>query len=168
MMTPNPALESSSGEGTRNVPRLDCSLSDPSLYAKHIAEVTVSGMEVYVAESFSQPKPSTPRFNLACSHAIHNREVAHKRYKSLPPPESHALYISARNHAHCNKAQNTDDASRVQTCGQSQKHLMQLVQLQQAQPHNKAVFLTQWWRCSSSMFFVPPCPLEQVDNLALL
>ena len=35
----------------------------------------------------------------ACSHAIRDREVAHKRYLSLPSPESHALYISARNHA---------------------------------------------------------------------
>ncbi|MPC51801.1 hypothetical protein E2C01_045655 [Portunus trituberculatus] len=26
-------------------------------------------------------------------------EVAHKKYLSLPSPESHALYISARNHA---------------------------------------------------------------------
>ncbi|MPC56535.1 hypothetical protein E2C01_050497 [Portunus trituberculatus] len=35
----------------------------------------------------------------ACSRAVHDREVAHKRYLSLPSPESHALYISAQNHA---------------------------------------------------------------------
>ncbi|MPC18265.1 hypothetical protein E2C01_011143 [Portunus trituberculatus] len=28
MVTPNPASQSPSGEGTRNVPRLDCSLDD--------------------------------------------------------------------------------------------------------------------------------------------
>ncbi|MPC47400.1 hypothetical protein E2C01_041145 [Portunus trituberculatus] len=30
---------------------------------------------------------------------MQDREVAHKNYLSLPSPESHTLYISARNHA---------------------------------------------------------------------
>ncbi|MPC11033.1 hypothetical protein E2C01_003686 [Portunus trituberculatus] len=68
------------------------SVSDASLCAERI-------MEAYIAHSFSQPKPSKPWFNRACSRAVHDREVAHKRYLSLPSPESHALYISARNHA---------------------------------------------------------------------
>ena len=72
---------------------------DPSLCAERITEVIVSGMEAYIPHSFSRPKPSKPWFNTACSRAIHDREVAHKRYLSLPSPESHALYISARNHA---------------------------------------------------------------------
>ncbi|MPC49789.1 hypothetical protein E2C01_043603 [Portunus trituberculatus] len=57
-------------------------------------------MEAYITHSFSQPKTSKPWFNTHFSPfscAIHDREVAHKRYLSLP--ESHALYISARNHA---------------------------------------------------------------------
>ena len=72
---------------------------DPSLCAERITEVIVSGMEAYIPHSFFRPKPSKPWFNTACSRAIHDREVAHKRYLSLPSPESHALYISARNHA---------------------------------------------------------------------
>ena len=56
----------------------------------------MSGMEAYIPHSFSRPKPSKPWFNTACSRAIHDRVVAHKRYLSLPSPE---LYISARNHA---------------------------------------------------------------------
>ena len=56
----------------------------------------MSGMDAHIPHSFSRPKPSKPCFNTACSRAIH--EVAHKRYLSLPSPESHALYISARNH----------------------------------------------------------------------
>ncbi|MPC17315.1 hypothetical protein E2C01_010166 [Portunus trituberculatus] len=64
----------------------------PSLCAEHIAEG-------YISHSFSQPKFFKPWFNTACSRAIHDREVAYKRYLSLPSPESHALYISARNHA---------------------------------------------------------------------
>ncbi|MPC84926.1 hypothetical protein E2C01_079680 [Portunus trituberculatus] len=72
---------------------------DPCLCAERITEVIVSGMKAYIPHSFSQPKPSEPWFNSACSHAIHDREVAHQKYLSLPSPESHALYISARNHA---------------------------------------------------------------------
>ena len=55
-------------------------------------------MEAYIPHSFSRPKPSKPWFNTACFRAIHDREVAHKRYLSLPSPESYALYISARTH----------------------------------------------------------------------
>ena len=54
----------------------------------------MSGMEAYIPHSFSRPKLSKPWFNTACSRAIHDREVVHKRYSSLPSPESHA-----RNHA---------------------------------------------------------------------
>ena len=72
---------------------------DPSVCAERITEVIESGMEAYIPHSFSRPKSSKPWFNTACSRAIHDREVAHKRYLSLPSPESHALYISARNHA---------------------------------------------------------------------
>ena len=35
----------------------------------------------------------------ACSRAIHDREVAHKRYFSLPSYESHAFYILVWNYA---------------------------------------------------------------------
>ena len=72
---------------------------DPSLCAERITELIVSGMVAYIPHSFSQPKPSKPWFNTACSRAIYDKEVALKRYLSLPAPESHALYISARNHA---------------------------------------------------------------------
>ena len=56
-------------------------------------------MEAYIPHTFSNPKARKPWFNSACSHAIHDREAAHKRYRSQPSPENHALYISARNHA---------------------------------------------------------------------
>ncbi|MPC36368.1 hypothetical protein E2C01_029825 [Portunus trituberculatus] len=56
-------------------------------------------MEVYIPYSFSQRKPSKPWFNTVCFRVIHDEEVAHKRYLSLPSPESHALYISTRSHA---------------------------------------------------------------------
>ena len=62
---------------------------DPSLCAERITELIVSGMEAYINHSFFRPKPSKPWFNSACSRPIH--EVAHKRYISLPSPESHAL-----------------------------------------------------------------------------
>ncbi|MPC69949.1 hypothetical protein E2C01_064183 [Portunus trituberculatus] len=74
-------------------------VKDPSLCAERITGVIVSGMEAYIPHFFSQPKHSKPWFNTACSRAIHDREVANKWYLSLPSPESHALYISARNHA---------------------------------------------------------------------
>ena len=64
---------------------------DPSLCAECITEVIVSDMEAYIPHSFSWPKSFKPWFNTACSHAIHDREVAHKRYLSLLSPESHAL-----------------------------------------------------------------------------
>ena len=72
---------------------------DPSLCAEPINKVIVSGMEAYIPHAISRPKPSKPWFNTACSRVIHNRKVVHKRYLSLPSPESHALYICARNHA---------------------------------------------------------------------
>ena len=86
---------------------------DPSLCAERITEVIVSGMEAYIPHSFSQPKPSKPWFNTACSRAIHDREVAHKRYLSLPSPESHALYISARNHAKSSTCQKLLHSQKV-------------------------------------------------------
>ena len=72
---------------------------DPSLCAERKAEVIESDMEAYIPHSFSRPKPAKPWFNTACSRAIHDREVAHKRYLSLPSPESHVLYTSGRNQA---------------------------------------------------------------------
>ncbi len=36
-------------------------------------------------------------FHLACSHAVQDREAAHKRYQSLRTPANHDLYISAHN-----------------------------------------------------------------------
>ncbi|MPC87602.1 hypothetical protein E2C01_082468 [Portunus trituberculatus] len=60
---------------------------EPSLCAERITEMIVSGMEAYIPHSFSQPKPSI------------TQPVAHKMYLTLSSPESHALYISARNHA---------------------------------------------------------------------
>ena len=64
---------------------------DPSLCTEHITEVIVSGMEAYFPQSFSWTKPSKLWFNTACSRVIYDREVAQKRYLSLPSPESHAL-----------------------------------------------------------------------------
>ena len=71
----------------------------PSLYAEHITEVIVSGMEAYIPHSFSRPKRSKPWINTACSRVIHDGKVAHKRYLSFSSPASPALYISVWNHA---------------------------------------------------------------------
>ncbi|MPC80046.1 hypothetical protein E2C01_074610 [Portunus trituberculatus] len=71
-------------------------IRNPSLCAERITEVIVSGIKAYIPHYFSQPKPFKPC--IACSRAIRDREVAHKRYLSLPSP-SHTLYISAQNHA---------------------------------------------------------------------
>ena len=48
---------------------------------------------------FLGPKAYKSWLYLPCSRAIHDREVAHKRYLSLPSPDSHAQYISAANNA---------------------------------------------------------------------
>ena len=72
---------------------------DPSMCAQRITEVIVSGMEAYIPHTFSTPHAKKPWFNHACSRAIKDREVAHKRYLSLPSPTNHNLYISARNRA---------------------------------------------------------------------
>ena len=56
-------------------------------------------MELYIPHTFSNTKAKKPWFNSACSHAINDRETAHKRYHSHPSAETHALYISAYNHA---------------------------------------------------------------------
>ena len=54
---------------------------------------------MYISHIFPNPKAHKSWFNLACSRAIHDREVAHKQYLSLPSPDTHAFYISDRNHA---------------------------------------------------------------------
>ena len=105
---------------------------DPSLCAKCITEIIVSGMEVYyIPRTFSSPKAHKPWFNLACSRAIHDREVAHKRYLSLPSPDTLALYISARNHAKSvlHLAQNSFIKRRCQnlSCSNSPHHLVKNV-----------------------------------------
>ena len=72
---------------------------DPSLCAKRITEVIISGMELYIPHTFSNTKANKSWFNSACSRAINDREAAHKRYRSHLSAETHALHISTRNHA---------------------------------------------------------------------
>ena len=72
---------------------------DPSLCAEPITEVIVSGMELYIPHTFSNTKAKKPWFNSACSRAVNDREATHKRYRSHPSAETHALYISAHNHS---------------------------------------------------------------------
>ena len=59
----------------------------------------VSGMEAYIPHTFSSLKDRKPWFNLACFRTIHDREVTHKRYLCLSSADTHALHISALNHA---------------------------------------------------------------------
>ena len=59
-------------------------------------------MELFIPHTFSDTKSKKPWFNSACSRAVKDREVAHKRYRSHASAETHALYISARNHAKSN------------------------------------------------------------------
>ena len=49
-------------------------------------------MEAYIPRTFSSPKTHKPWFNLDCSRAILVLIL-------LPFPDTHALYMSARNHA---------------------------------------------------------------------
>ena len=71
-------------------------IRDPSLCAECITEIIISGIELYIPHNFSNIKSKKPWLNSACSRA---RESAHKRYRSHPSAEIHALYISVRNHA---------------------------------------------------------------------
>ena len=68
---------------------------DPSLCEERITEMIVSGTESYIPYT----KAKKPWFNSACSRVVKNRNAAHERYRSNPFAETHALYISARNHA---------------------------------------------------------------------
>ena len=56
-------------------------------------------MELYIPHTFCNTKAKMFKLNSACSRAVKDREVAHKRYHSYPSAEIHARYISARNHA---------------------------------------------------------------------
>ena len=58
----------------------------------------VSDVRSYILHTFTNTKAKKPWFNSACSHANKDREVGHKRYRSHPSAETHALCISARNH----------------------------------------------------------------------
>jgi hypothetical protein len=71
----------------------------PSECAERISEVITSGMEAYIPFTFPHSNSKKSWFNQACSTAVHNREEAFKRYRRLQTPESHTLYISARNRA---------------------------------------------------------------------
>ncbi len=68
---------------------------DPTVCAKHITKVIVSAIEVIIPHTLSTPNAKITWFNHACSRAIKDREVAFRRYQSLPAPDNHALYISA-------------------------------------------------------------------------
>ena len=72
---------------------------DLSLCAACITEVIIFGMELYIPHTFFNTKAKKPWFNSACSRAVNDRVIAHKRYRSYPSAECHALYISARSHA---------------------------------------------------------------------
>ena len=48
--------------------------------------------------TFSNTKAKKTWFNSACSCAVKDSEAAHKRYRSHPSAETHALYISALNY----------------------------------------------------------------------
>ena len=56
-------------------------------------------MELYIPHIFSNSKTKKPWFNSACSRGVKDRAAAHNRYRSHPSAETHAKYISARNHA---------------------------------------------------------------------
>ncbi|KAL7632739.1 UNVERIFIED_CONTAM: hypothetical protein RMT77_016940 [Armadillidium vulgare] len=71
----------------------------PSECAERITEVILSGMVAYIPYSFPSTKPNKPWFNSACSHAIRRRDAAFRDYRRLQTPETHATYISSRNHA---------------------------------------------------------------------
>ena len=64
-------------------------VKDPSLFAEH-------GV---IHSSYFNTKAKKPWINSACSRAVKDREVVHKRYRSNPYAQIHALYIYARNHA---------------------------------------------------------------------
>ncbi len=68
---------------------------DPSMCAQRITEVIISGMEAYIPHTFSTHAKKA-WFNHTCSRTIKDREVAHKRYLSLPSPTNHNFYISSR------------------------------------------------------------------------
>ncbi len=65
--------------------------------AQCITEVIVSGMRTYIRHTVSTPHDKKLWFNHVCSHAIKDREIDYKRYMSPSTPETHTLYISARN-----------------------------------------------------------------------
>jgi hypothetical protein len=69
----------------------------PSECAERITEVILSGMEAYIPFSFPSTKQNKPWFNSNCTQAIHRRDTAFRNYRRLLTPETHALYISARN-----------------------------------------------------------------------
>ncbi|MPC44140.1 hypothetical protein E2C01_037804 [Portunus trituberculatus] len=79
--SPNAEVPASASWGDQRRYYADLSWNDycfrvrgPSLCAERITEVIVSDMEAYIPHSFSQPKPSKPWFNSACSCAIHDRD----------------------------------------------------------------------------------------------
>ena len=59
----------------------------------------ISGMELHIPHTFSNTKAKKPWFYSACYRVVNDSEAAHKRYRSHPSAETHALYISARKHA---------------------------------------------------------------------
>ncbi|MPC64398.1 hypothetical protein E2C01_058513 [Portunus trituberculatus] len=102
MVTPNPASEFPSEEGTRNVPRSDCSLGgDPKCLDTslnfffinfwNIREISILGdfnvhHQLWLSSPFND-HPDELAFNFAIFHdlerAIPDREVAHKRDNQL-------------------------------------------------------------------------------------
>ena len=71
----------------------------PSERAERVTEVILEAMEGYIPYSYPSTKPNKPWFNSTCSRAINDRNNALKAHLRFQTNESHANYISLRNHA---------------------------------------------------------------------
>ena len=65
----------------------------------NITEVIISGMELGILHTFFNTIAKNLWFNSTCSRAVKDIKTVLKRYRSHPPAETHALYITANKHA---------------------------------------------------------------------
>ena len=82
---------------------------NPELVAAKVTEVITSGMEAYIPSSVKTFSPSNPWFDCTCYLAVEAEEQAYQSYQASPSAQTHALFISARNHyeSHTHRAKDS-------------------------------------------------------------
>ena len=70
---------------------------DPSICAKEVSDVILTGMEAFIPFSKKCPSKGKPWFNKTCERAVASKNVAYRHWRENPTAENRAIFVAARN-----------------------------------------------------------------------